>query len=44
MRLVKENNMSAKIDKSEMFSGKNDGITFEKMDEMVLSWGARKIR
>ena len=34
--------MSAKIDKSEMFSGKSDGITFEKMDEMVLSWGRKK--
>jgi hypothetical protein len=34
--------MSAKIDKSEMFSGKTDGITFEKLDDMVLSWGRAK--
>jgi hypothetical protein len=35
-------NMSAKVDKSEMFSGKKDGISFEKLDEMVLSWGRAK--
>ena len=32
----------AKLDKSELFSGRNDGITFEKFDEMVLSWGRKK--
>jgi hypothetical protein len=31
--------MSAKVEKSEMFSGKSDGITFEKLDENILSWG-----
>ena len=31
-----------KLDKSEMFSGKNDGMTFEKLDEKVLSWGRSK--
>jgi hypothetical protein len=31
-----------KLDKSEMFSGKSDGMTFEKFDEMVLSWGRLK--
>jgi hypothetical protein len=25
-----------------MFSGKTDGITFEKLDEKVLSWGRSK--
>jgi len=34
--------MSTKVDKSEMFSGKSDGITFEKLDEKVLSWGRAK--
>ena len=34
--------MSTKVDKSEMFSGKSDGISFEKLDEKVLSWGRRK--
>jgi hypothetical protein len=34
--------MSTKVDKSEMFSGKSDGITFEKLDEKVLSWGRKK--
>jgi hypothetical protein len=34
--------MSTKVDKSEMFSGKTDGITFEKLDEKVLSWGRSK--
>ena len=34
--------MSTKVDKSEMFSGKTDGITFEKLDEKVLSWVAKK--
>ena len=31
-----------KLDRSEMFSGKSDGMTFEKFDEMVLSWGRLK--
>ncbi len=31
--------MSAKVEKSDMFSGKSDDITFEKLDEKVLSWG-----
>jgi DNA-binding ferritin-like protein (Dps family) len=35
-------NMSTKVDKSEQFSGKSDGITFEKLDEKVLSWGRKK--
>jgi hypothetical protein len=34
--------MGTKVDKSEMFSGKTDGITFEKLDEKVLSWGRSK--
>ncbi len=34
--------MSTKVDKSEMVSGKSDGITFEKLDEKVLSWGRAK--
>jgi hypothetical protein len=34
--------MSAKVEKSEMFSGKSDGITFEKLDEKFLSWGRSK--
>ena len=34
--------MSTTVDKSEMFSGKGDGITFEKLDEKVLSWGRAK--
>ena len=34
--------MSTKVDKSDMFSGKADGITFEKLDEMMLSWGRSK--
>jgi hypothetical protein len=34
--------MSTKVDKSETFSGKSDGISFEKLDEKVLSWGRRK--
>jgi hypothetical protein len=34
--------MSTKVDKSDMFSGKSDGITFEKLDEKVLSWGRAK--
>ena len=34
--------MSVKIEKNEMFSGKSDGITFEKLDEKVLSWGRSK--
>jgi hypothetical protein len=25
-----------------MFSGKKDGITFEKFDELMLSWGRKK--
>ena len=33
--------MSTKVDKSEMFSGKSDGISFEKLDEKVLIWGRR---
>ena len=31
-----------KVEDSEKFSGKKDGITFEKLDEKVLSWGRRK--
>jgi hypothetical protein len=31
-----------KVEDAEKFSGKNDGITFEKLDEKVLSWGRRK--
>ena len=34
--------MSTKVDKGEMFSGKSDGISFEKLDQMVLSWGRLK--
>jgi hypothetical protein len=34
--------MSVKVEKSEQFSGKSDGITFEKLDEKVLSWGRKK--
>ena len=34
--------MSTTVDKSEMFSGKKDGITFEKLDEKMLSWGRSK--
>ena len=34
--------MSVKVEKNEMFSGKSDGITFEKLDEKVLSWGRSK--
>ncbi len=33
---------SSKLEKSEMFSGKKDGITFEKFDELMLSWGRKK--
>ena len=33
---------SSKMDKSEMFSGKKDGITFEKFDELMLSLGRKK--
>jgi hypothetical protein len=36
--------MSVKVEKNEMFSGKSDGITFEKLDEKVLSWETLKIR
>ncbi len=35
-------NMTTKVDKSEQFSGKSDGISFEKLDEKVLSWGRQK--
>ena len=38
--MVKES--SSKLEKSEMFSGKKDGITFEKFDELMLSWGRKK--
>ena len=31
-----------KVEESEKFSGKNDGITFEKLDELVLSWGRKE--
>ena len=31
-----------RVEDSEKFSGKKDGITFEKLDEKVLSWGRRK--
>ena len=31
--------MTTKVDKSELYSGKSDGITFEKLEEKVLSWG-----
>ena len=31
-----------KVENGEKFSGKKDGISFEKLDEMVLSWGRRK--
>jgi hypothetical protein len=34
--------MSAKVEKSEQFSGKSDGISFEKLDEKVLSCGRSK--
>ena len=34
--------MTTKLEKQEMFSGKSDGISFEKLDELVLSWGRRK--
>jgi phage terminase small subunit len=34
--------MSTKVEKSELFSGKSDGLTFEKFDEKVLSWGRLK--
>ncbi len=34
--------MRSKVDKAEMFSGKSDGISFEKLDEKVLSWGRSK--
>ncbi len=34
--------MTTKVEKSEMFSGKSDGITFEKLDEKFLSWGRSK--
>ena len=34
--------MSTKVEKSEQFSGKSDGISFEKLDEMMLSWGRAK--
>ena len=33
---------SSKLEKSELFSGKKDGITFEKFDELMLSWGRKK--
>jgi hypothetical protein len=33
---------SSKLTKSELFSGKSDGISFEKLDELVLSWGRKK--
>ena len=35
--------MSVKVEKGEQFSGKSDGISFEKLDEMVLSWGRGKL-
>ena len=37
-------NMSTKEEKAEKdkFSGGDDGITFEKLDEAVLSWGRAK--
>jgi hypothetical protein len=34
--------MSTKEEKVEKFSGGTDGISFEKMDEMMLSWGRAK--
>jgi hypothetical protein len=30
------------VENGEKFSGKKDRISFEKLDEMVLSWGRRK--
>ena len=39
--MVKES--SSKLEKPEMFSGKKDGITFEKFDELMLSWGRKKL-
>ena len=33
--------MRTKVEK-EFFTGKSDGLTFEKFDEKVLSWGRRK--
>ena len=35
--------MSVKVEKGEQFSGKSDGISFEKLDEKVLSWGSAKL-
>jgi hypothetical protein len=34
--------MSTKEEKVEKFSGGTDGISFEKLDEMMLSWGRAK--
>jgi hypothetical protein len=31
-----------KVGDDEKFSGKKDEISFEKLDEMMLSWGRRK--
>ncbi len=30
------------ISKDDMYSGKNDGLTFEKFDDMVISWCREK--
>ena len=33
---------TTRVANDEKFSGKKDGIFFEKLDEMMLSWGRKK--